>query len=280
MSSKKIIIVRVIGGLGNQLFIYAFARYISFKFQRTVYLETKTGFVKDQYKRKYKLNKFNIILEKSPWYIALYYPLRTRFNAIIKLFFGDITYISEKEFYKDLKLTFNKIQNSKLTYLEGYWQDSSYFADYEVIIKEELSLTKRLNTKNTKIAATMRQCNSVAMHLRRVQYDTLLGLDYYRKSIEQIKSQIIDPVFYIFSDDINWCRQNLKIDESIIFIEHNRDDEIAELWLMSQCQNFIIANSTFSWWGAWLSRNDSKIVIAPKSDEYLSYPDNWVQMDL
>ena len=78
--------------------------------------------------------------------------------------------------------------------------------------------------------------------------------NYYIYAINKIKTQIKDPVFFVFSDNIKWCQQNLKADNSFVFVDHNAGDEVAELWLMSQCKHFIIANSTFSWWGAWLSR--------------------------
>lgn len=279
MQTKPIIIIRVLGGLGNQLFIYAFARYISLKLHGSVLLEVRTGFIRDLYKRKYRLNKFNIQLKTCPWYFALYYPLRKRFATISKLIFDNPTFINEVEFYANPELAFRKIQNSKKTYLDGYWQYSSYFADYEGIIKKELSLKIKMNYQNQKMADSMCLCNSISIHLRRAKYNSLLELDYYINAVHQIKTLIKDPVFYVFSDDIKWCRQNFITDGSFTFVDQNFNDEIAEIWLMSQCKHFIIANSTYSWWGAWLSSNESKIVIAPKNCQNNYYPKDWFIID-
>jgi hypothetical protein len=120
------------------------------------------------------------------------------------------------------------------------------------------------------MASIINHCNSIAIHLRRVQNDVVLQSDYYSESIDQMMTKISNPHFFIFSDDIEWCKKNLKVEGSLTFVEHNSNDEISELWLMSQCKHFIIANSTFSWWGASLSVNPTKNIIA--QDFYLSKP--------
>jgi hypothetical protein len=231
--------------------------------QSTVLLEIRTGFIRDSYNRKYKLNKFNIQLKACPWYFALYFPLRHRFATITKLIYGKVTYMNDIEFYANPEMAFRKIQESNRTYLDGYWHDSTYFAEYEDIIKKDLSLKVPVKDQNQKMARDMNLCNSVAIHLRRVKYDKLLELGYYLNAINQIKAQILDPVFYVFSDDIKWCRQNFINDGSFIFVDNKYDNEIIDIWLMSQCKHFIIANSTFIWWGAWLSNNPGKIIIMP-----------------
>jgi hypothetical protein len=263
LPAKKIII-RVRGGLGNQLFIYAFARYLSLNLKSSVLLETRTGFIRDNYKRKYKLSKYNIQLEACSWYYALYYPLRHRFTAITKLLYGNVLFMDDIEFYADPKLALSKIQNSKKTYLDGYWQNPCCFGNNEDAIKKDLSLKIKLEDKYLKMANDIVLSNSIAIHLRRVNYERLLELDYYIKSINQIKSQIKNPVFYVFSDDIKWCRENFIMDGIFVFVDNN--NEIIDIWLMSQCKHFIIANSTFSWWGAWLSNNPEKIVIMPDAN--------------
>ena len=261
--AKKFIIVRVLGGLGNQLFIYAFARYLSLKLDRSVFLETRTGFLRDTYKREYRLNRFNIKLKTCTWYSSLYYPLRKRYQKISELIFGNVTFMNEAEFIANPELALIKIQKSEKNYIDGYWQYSNYLNDYENTIREELSVRNEINNRNIVMANVIKRCNSVAIHVRRVRYDTLLDLNYYIYAINKIKTQIKDPVFFVFSDNIKWCQQNLKVDNSFVFVDHNAGDEVAELWLMSQCKHFIIANSTFSWWGAWLSKNTEKIVMVP-----------------
>lgn len=127
-----------------------------------------------------------------------------------------------------------------------------------------MTVKNQISRENKDVSLEMRDINSVAVHIRRLQYDNVLGTGYYDKAIAKIKAQVADPVFYVFSDDLDWCKENLKLNEKLIFISHNTNDEISDLWLMSQCKHFIIANSTFSWWGAWLSENNNKIIIAPK----------------
>ncbi|MCF8342998.1 MAG: alpha-1,2-fucosyltransferase [Chitinophagaceae bacterium] len=265
MQSENKIVIRVYGGLGNQLFIYSFARYISLVLKGQVYLEIYTGFVRDTYKRKYQLAKFNIQLQTCPWYLSMYFPLRNRLPLITRIIYGKVTLVNEQDFNLDPDLTFNKIQNSRLSYLEGYWQNSIFFREYESLLKSELSLKIKMKWININMASEMNQCNSVAIHFRRVQYDLVLQHDYYSASINQILTQIDNPHFFIFSDDIEWCKRTVIIEGTLTFVEHNSHDEISELWLMSQCKHFIVANSTFSWWGASLSANPQKIVIVPDS---------------
>jgi hypothetical protein len=263
LSKANIVIVRVRGGLGNQLFIYAFARFLSLNLQCMVLLETRTGFIRDSYKRKYLLNNFNIQLKKCPWYLSIYFPFRNRLRTFTKLIYGDALYMDEIEFNKDLEHSLNRIKKTKTTFLDGYFQDKTYISNYRKIIIEDLSLKIRVKPRDQKILNEIILCNSVAIHLRRVEYNTLLELDYYIEAIRKIKEQIKDPVFYIFSDDIEWCKQNFFYDGSFILMENNRNNEIVDFWMMCHCKHFIIANSTYSWWGAWLSTNTEKIVIIP-----------------
>jgi hypothetical protein len=265
MHSK--IIIRVRGGLGNQLFIYAFAKYLSISLPNIVFLETRTGFIKDQYKRKYRLNKFNIQLKKCSIFHSLFYPMRNRFPTITNILYRDSAFLDETEFSKNPLDSLSKIQRSRITFLDGYWQNPHSFEPYKDDIREDLSMKIKLNSLNLQTADEMQKCTSVAVHFRRIEYKTLLGLDYYQNSINRLKDQLVDPKFYVFSDDINWCRKNFMVDSLAHYVDHNMDDEIAELWLMSQCKHFIIANSTFSWWGAWLSSYSGKIIIIPEKFE-------------
>jgi len=118
----------------------------------------------------------------------------------------------------------------------------------------------------------MQQCESVAIHVRRGDYTSnaysasfgTLADSYYKTAIERINAGAQQPVFFVFSDDIEWCRNNLQL-HNAIFIEHNKGvDSYKDLVLMSHCRHNIIANSTFSWWGAWLNQNPQKIIIAPR----------------
>jgi hypothetical protein len=265
---NRTIIIRVKGGLGNQLYIYAFAIYLSSKIDGLILLETRTGFIRDRYKRKYILNNFSVIFKESPWYLSLYYPLKHRLVTFSKFLYRNVTYINDVEFYENPVSSLQKIKDSGVTFLDGYWQDSSLLTECENIIKQVISLKFKIPDKIQNLTNYIQQNNSVAIHFRRVKYDTLLDIGYYLDAINKIKEQVSNPVFFVFSDDINWCRQHFLTDCLIIFVDNGYENEIADFWLMSQCKHFIIANSTFSWWGAWLSGNIEKIIIAPKISNY------------
>jgi hypothetical protein len=257
------IIIRVVGGLGNQLFIYAFARSVSLKYNLPVFLETRTGFVKDSFKRKYLLNHFNIRLKPCLLIDSLYFPLNKRFPNLTRVIYGNVMYFNEHNLRMD---SIGKILRSyKKIYFDGYWQKEENFKEYRDIILDELSVRFEISQENKDLSSEIKNCNSVGVHLRRVQYNNLLDLDYYYNAIRKIKGIIDKPMFYVFSDDIKWCKENIRTSCELNYIDHNQDDEISELWLMSQCRHFIIANSTFSWWGAWLSSYSEKIIVKPNN---------------
>lgn len=155
--------------------------------------------------------------------------------------------------------------------LDGYWQNEKYFKDYSQLISDRFNFIKETGEDVDKLAKKIKNVQAVAVHVRRGDYVTnpsaveLLGVlpqAYYQKAMEIMSSKISAPFFIIFSDDIKWCRQNLKLEHSGYFNSHNfRSWE--DMKLMSLCQYHIIANSSFSWWGAWLSPDRDKIVIGP-----------------
>ena len=151
---------------------------------------------------------------------------------------------------------------------------------YEAAIKSDFSFDFEKTTKVKNLADQISKQNAISIHARRVQYSHLLDLSYYIEAISIIKQSVEKPVFFVFSDDIEWCRNNFPNAESLNFISHDMTDEVADLWLMSLCKHHIIANSSFSWWGAWLSAYQAKIVVAPKNTqigvEGDLYPQEWI----
>ena len=270
------IIVRVFGGLGNQLFIYAAAKALSLRTNSKLEIENRTGFVKDSYKRSYKLQEFILNEKKSSLYNSFFFILRKRFFLTKLFFYKNSNYLKESDascFQKEL----TNYSFSGITFMEGYWQSPLYFKGFENEIKKNLQIKKILKNINLKISKDIEKNNSIALHIRRKDYNNKLNLNYYVKAIDLIYKQVKSPKFYIFSDDIKWCKENLKNISNNYFIENN--DEITDFYLMTKCKNFIIANSSFSWWGAWLSEHENKLVIAPLNpgigcDEF--YPDNWI----
>ncbi len=254
------IIVKLVEGLGNQLFQYALGRHIShknklpFKLDVSHYLDINS--------RKYGLHKFNIKEEFAS------------LNEIKK-----IKNHSENSSYLYLEKPFNfhpEILNIKESaYLEGYWQSEKYFKEIGEIILHDFTLKESLDNQNKQFAEKIKNTNSISLHIRRGDYvskpDTnkihgTCSLDYYKKSIDLITKNFKNPHFFVFSDDYKWVKSNLLVEHDTTFAEHNNDDKnYIDLTLMSMCKHNIIANSSFSWWGAWLNQNPNKIVCSPKN---------------
>lgn len=273
------IIIRVFGGLGNQLFIYAFARALSLKNKREVFFDIKTGFAKDNYGRSPKLNKYipNLPLASKKTIITFY--LTKLFSVFSKILFESAIIVeSDSRAFFNLNPEFLKKRNK--LFIQGYFQSYLYFNEFAEQIKSDIKFDFQKTELVKNLAAKIICSNSVSIHVRRVQYSNLLELEYYLNAIEIIKIKIEDPVFFIFSDDMDWCKNNFSNSNSLTFIMHDENDEVADLWLMTQCKHHIIANSSFSWWGAWLGSYSSKIIIAPAKTQigvidYL-YPNGWI----
>jgi len=182
----------------------------------------------------------------------------------------------------------------KTIYLSGYWQSEKYFDDVSGIIREEFQLKNEPAGLNLELVRAMRGSQAVSLHVRRgdyvsnpiaASYHGVCSLEYYRTAIKLIEEKVANPKFYVFSDDIPWCKENLRFPQPATYVDHNSDEPFEDLRLMSFCKHFIIANSSFSWWGAWLSRNQEKIVLAPKKwfltrekDDRDQVPANWIRI--
>jgi len=273
------IITKLQGGLGNQMFQYAIGKTLSEKNKTELKLDL--SFYNKQPKnttlREYSLGCFNvkknIATDKEIKKLKKYEWKNSRRHFLYNLIFADrLIYIEEKWF--DFEENYLKIKNN--AYLDGYWQSEKYFSaqggkNIEKIIQKKFTLKKDLNNIAKGTSEKIINSNSVSIHIRRGDYannpDTksyhgLCPIGYYEKAIKKITNKIKNPTFYIFSDDIEWVKKNLKTNFPMIFVEGNKDYE--DLILMSYCKHNIIANSSFSWWGAWLNKNPNKIVIAPK----------------
>jgi hypothetical protein len=268
------VIIKIIGGLGNQLFQYALGRAIEIKLGYKVKYDISDF---KRYKlRNFELNKFKTKIILSNKLEVLF--LQNIFSKIIykvhKLFpsyvrINNLNYYLESNFQYNKKI-FNISQN---TYLSGYWQSDKYFNDIKSIILEELILRDKPSDENIFFLVEILKSNSVSIHIRRGDYiqdisankiHGFCGLDYYYNSITKIESLIENPTYFVFSDDINWAKNNIKSKFKIHFIENNFEKPEEDLRLMSNCKHNIIANSSFSWWAAWLNSDINKIVIAPK----------------
>lgn len=271
------IIVKIKGGLGNQMFQYAIGKSFSYYNQCELKLDLREF-------KKYKLHKYNLDcfnidadFASSDDFKKVNMTLLNN-SLFSKIYFKLKRNKSNHQYQAEVKGMEGsfcpEIFNLKGdVYLDGYWQNEGYFKNIEQIIRSDFSFKEKPSQLNGEYLEKIRESNSVSVHIRRGDYinnpKTLkvhgfLGLNYYMQAIEIIKDNIKNPEFFIFSDDIGWAKNNLKINYPIHFIDHNNKESGHEdLRLMINCKHNIIANSTFSWWGAWLNNNPNKIVIAP-----------------
>ncbi|MBE7170980.1 MAG: alpha-1,2-fucosyltransferase [Williamsia sp.] len=272
------IIVKLISGLGNQLFQYAIGRQLSIK--RGVPLKLDTSFFQTQHLRSYKLDHYNIQAE-----IASEEEVASYLRRYKSLHLADRIYRKlERQLPKQIRRYYKEgewwgyepqlLKAGGKVYLDGYWQHHRYFEHLYPQIREELTLKNRDASQAGKLEAEIVQNNSaVSLHIRRGDYLSdkttsdfmgVLPLDYYHRAISYLGQKLPDPSYYVFSDDLEWAKENLRTDGSMQFVEMpGGNKDYAELDLMSKCRHNIIANSSFSWWGAFLNPNPGKIVIAP-----------------
>ncbi|OGH88682.1 MAG: hypothetical protein A3J93_01130 [Candidatus Magasanikbacteria bacterium RIFOXYC2_FULL_42_28] len=263
------IIVKLSGGLGNQMFQYAAGRALADRHGVPLKIDASYYDKEDIFKRKYALGIFNITAEPATaadlaeFKFGKTKGLIERFKPYYKR-----KIVREQSFGYDVN--FNKIGSNAR--LDGYWQSEKYFKPIESIIRNEFT-PKLISQKMSELAAEIKSVNSVAVHVRRADYinfkhvNAVHGVcpaDYYRRALGQISRQVTNPRYYIFTDDQEWVRQNLALTGQSTIVSALGFNDWAEMILMSKCRHDIIANSSFSWWGAWLNNNSNKIVIAPK----------------
>ena len=294
------IIVQTIGGLGNQLFQYAFARAVSYKLKTDFFLNWVPFGTKYFKGHEYSLQHFNIKVRMAKSYsfggfvwIKKHHRL---FNAIyehlrLRRFLFPF-YYQEKSFAFDPDV-FSRKGN---TYFDGFWQTEKYFKDIGDELRKEISLIKPLSEYSQIVSEEIKATNAVSLHVRRADlvfdpemnaFHGICSLDYYKKAVAYVTDQITSPHFFIFSDDYEWAVENFKfLQHPYTCIKNGADKNYEDITLMSKCKHHIIANSSFSWWGAWLNPSAEKIVIAPKrwfanapkADIKDLIPDNWIKI--
>jgi hypothetical protein len=257
------VIVNLSGGMGNQMFQYALGRCLSLKYNTK--LKTDLSFLKRRdmgpgfIYRDYDLDLFNVI---SDFKI-------NPFRKIIKV--NEPHFHYSQELINDLD---EKLKDGKNILLNGYWQTPKYFTDVENIIRLDFQFKEKVENAQDNLIREMynsiKNTNSVMINVRRADYlntdfHGVMGNDFIMNGVESIKSKVDNPHFFIFSDDIEWCKENIKLDNMTIVDHHYKGHKFGYyLQLMSTCKHFIIPNSTFAWWAAWLNNSSEKIVIAPK----------------
>ncbi len=269
-------IVNIMGGLGNQMFQYSFA--LSLRHQTSIIVKLDiSGYV--NYELHYEIhNGFEL---ENIFYLNESYSNSSERDAIYNCKTDLITRIHRKV---SSNIKFGVIESKKDEFrfrshlylplvgdcfYSGYWHSYKYFKYIEHILRARLVFPKLSEKENIELSERILQRESVAIHFRRGDYVAnktfggICTLKYYEDAISLIKLKVENPLFIIFSNDLNWCKSNLKFNDAI-FVNWNVEiKSFRDMQLMSMCNHNIISNSSFSWWGAWLNNNKNKIVISP-----------------
>jgi hypothetical protein len=267
------IIVRVTGGIGNQMFQYAFGRALAERHKTEVKLDI--SFYSDPKwnvpPRTYDLDIFNIHEKFATQEETSKLSKRLNFDIgdrILNRMFGvKRTHIREPHIHFS-EIAFSSPDN---VYISGYWQSEKYFVQIEPLLRREFTFREPPSANAEKILSRIGSTNSVCVHVRRGDFLTnplngVYGTDYFKDAEKVILRNVSDPTYFVFSDDMEWCESNLRFEGPTVFVSDDfgerkfRDD----LRLMSNCKHFVIPNSSFSWWAVWLSNRTGNIVIAPK----------------
>jgi len=263
------LIIKLKGGLGNQLFQYAFGRLIALKRGEDLKLDKDILGQRGDTYRAYGLDNFNIRAEiaSREEVLKVKYPYGLISKAL--RFF-------KAKFLRIFHIGFEaRMLKTKARYLEGFFQSYKYLESIRRELLEEISLKEDISLKYGDLLSEFNSLNSVALHIRRGDYVNnpatkkahfICDLSYYQKAISLIKVKLneknLTPKFFVFSDDINWAKENFK-SADFIFVSRPEFLDPEELILMSKAKHNIISNSSFSFWSAWLNSNPEKIVIAP-----------------
>ena len=266
------ITVKLKGGLGNQLFQYALGRNLSLINETNLILDI-SNFASDKL-RNYALGSFNIpntvtLSNKSNLKNKFLYALGKKNLPLSRILKLQINFINEYKF----EFNDNILQSPNNSFLDGYWQSEKYFNSIEHTIRNDLLLNHEFSEAHKNLLNEILNTNSVSIHVRRGDYANnpttkayhgLCPIDWYVQAINKIKETEGNTHFFIFSDDVDWVKSNLKSTERITYVSNGAcGSDSDEMTLMSRCKHNIIANSSFSWWAAWLNNNPAKIVIAP-----------------
>ncbi len=258
-------IVRLSGGLGNQLFQYGAGRATSLRTGSALRIDTSFYWRKRKRARALELARFSVAGVLDP--IPIKFQLATRFKSALRQKLQEtITY---REPHQHFDAAFESLQAPVV--LEGYFQSDRYFRKYAEQIRQDLAIPPASDESSLRLAQQMKGTEATSLHIRRGDYVTdkaaqaiyaSCSLDYYHQAMEEIPGR--NPVF-VFSDDLAWAKANLRDVKPLVFSDDKSPRlAMADFWLMSLAHHHIVANSTFSWWAAWLADPGKGITIAPK----------------
>lgn len=291
-------IVKISDGLGNQMFQYAFARKLQMVSNQKVCMDARFINHEENFKdngsdcfhekcgyREYGLNHFKIVIPEADVKVLSrwdYIFQSSYLNRII--YYMSVSHIWPWRYRMESRQEGKLFETKKYvfpSYFEGYFFDKFYFDDIRHLLRKEFCVRNpiRISAELNKI---LKRDNTVGIHVRKGDFTKLSrdisGTSYYVNALKEMKQNVADPVYLIFSDDINWVRENLKIDGERIYISDMGFEDYEEFTIMKHCKNNIIANSTFSFWAAYLNNNPKKIVICPKRWKINIIPKEWIKV--
>jgi len=297
---KRRLILRVFAGLGNQQFQYAYAKSMALKTKRKLILDASYFLpryhpIKHQgFFYPYKLDLFGVKEKKTGILTRELVGLMNRHPLIQKLYLKIQTLPIFSFFLPLLVMDSESIENQCFStqrdiVISGYFQKGEGLEKYSEQFLNWIHASFEISEQNRKFEAMAKLENSVSVHARRGDYlkagiYQILGLDYYQKALEKIREKVSVSHILIFSDDIQWAKENLKFDVPCTYVDSDGPD-YEHQYLMSLCGHNIIANSTFSWWAAMMNKNSNKVICSPrdwfthvKTEELIFVPMQWVQI--
>jgi hypothetical protein len=295
MRKEPHIIARIKGGLGNQMFIYAFAQSISLKNDKELRLDVTSGFSNDKtYRRKFLLHYFKVDERTATSWESYDHVLGEKRRSLVKKLMRLLPlsmrgYLEERRRVFDERIFNHNI--NRTVYFDGYWQSYKYFQWVEDAIRQSFSFDFEPSERVLDEARMIRSSNSVCLGIRRFEdvpverrgKKTVLEWKYFSNAIAVMRSRLASPVFFVFTQDMPWAKDYLERGDDLVFISEKDPHKgaVTDLWLMTLCRHYIISNSTLHWWGAWLNPSQHKIVIAPRHGWGNSdiLPPQWLAID-
>ncbi|MDD2384956.1 MAG: alpha-1,2-fucosyltransferase [Sulfurospirillaceae bacterium] len=284
------IVIKIMGGLGNQMFQYAYAKALHAKGYA---VKLDLSFIqKNTAHHGFGLEYYGIDLESA----SIDDLKAFNVNGLLRKFFNRFN-IPAKHYITEKTLLFSPLLASPndSVYIEGYFQTERYFKDIKELLLQQFQLRNPLSAYTQKIQQLIEYAPySISLHVRRgdylnasaQSYHGLCSLEYYQNAMHYLNEYCQDRMYVIFSDDIAWVKENMPIENALYICDEGQTPH-EDMYLMSLCQHNIIANSSFSWWGAWLNQNPHKIVIAPKqwfanakmqAQSQDIVPDEWIRL--
>ena len=285
------IIGKITEGFGNQLFQYTAAWVLSKRLQQQLVLFPDVE-MEDRLLRLKRLNvsaKSVIKYEELPFALKIltHKQVKSLFRRLRKTSYQLSDWLYFRQLYDKFQEDFFTV-NAPNVFLDGYFQCESYFREYRAELLEQFRPAYTMEPQSVQMLEQIRSCNSVAVHVRRGDFQQsshrfhyLLTADYYRRAMAFMKERLEDPQFFWFSEDFDWIHENFRNEKEFHFVETKTEDaDIDDVMLMKNCRHIITANSSFSWWGAWLNEHEDAIRVVPDKQFMTegTIPDTWVKL--